>query len=110
MDPQCSPCNGRPTPATPGKTSAWQIQARVQPDHEPLEHQQHLNACVVGGTKSAMRQLSDAAVMRAYQGQVQAERGVRLLNEPLCCVSSLLVQKPSRVQGLRMVMTMALLV
>jgi transposase len=110
IDHKCYTCKGRPTPATPVKTIAWQIQARVQPDNEQIEHQKQIKACFVVGTNIAMSQLSDAEVIRAYKGQVQAERGFRFLKDPLFFVSSLFVKKPSRVQGLLMVMTMALLV
>ena len=55
-------------------------------------------------------QVSDAEVMQAYKGQAQAAGGVRLLKAPLFFVSSLFVKKPSRIQGLLMVMTTALLV
>ena len=48
--------------------------------------------------------------MAGYQGQAQAEGGCRLLKDPLFFVSSLLVKTPSRLQGLLMVMTLALLV
>jgi transposase len=54
--------------------------------------------------------LSDAEVMRAYQGQAQAAGGVRFLQAPLLFVSSLCVKKPSRLQGLLMGMTGAWLV
>jgi transposase len=107
---KCYACKGRPTPATPVKTIAWQIQARIQPDNEQIEHQKQIKACFVVGTNIAINQLSDAEVIRAYKGQVQAERGFRFLKDPLFFVSSLFVKKPSRVQGLLMVMTMALLV
>jgi len=54
--------------------------------------------------------LSDAEVIRAYKGQGQAEGGFRFLKDPLFFVSSLFVKRPSRIQGLLMVMTAALLV
>jgi hypothetical protein len=110
MDHKCYACKGRPTPATPVKTIAWPLQARVQPAHEPIAHQKPRNACVGVGTHSATSQVRDAAVMRASKGQVQAESGCRFRNDPLCFVSSLVVTKPSRVPGLLLVMTLALLV
>jgi transposase len=54
--------------------------------------------------------VSDAEVIRAYKGQAQAEGGCRFLKDPLCFVSSLFVKRPSRIQGLLMVMTGSLLV
>jgi transposase len=103
-------CKGRPTPTTPLKAIAWQRQAQVRPhDEQRRQRKQHKACCVVGTTIDAS-QLSDAEVIRAYKGQAQAEGGFRFLKDPLCFVSSLFVKKPSRIQGLLMVMTGALLV
>jgi transposase len=49
-------------------------------------------------------------VIAGYKGQAQAEGGCRFLKDPLFFVSSLFVKKPCRIQGLLMVMTLALLV
>jgi len=49
-------------------------------------------------------------VIRAYKAQSGVEGGFRFLKDPLFFVSSLFVKKPSRIQGLLMVMTLALLV
>ena len=48
--------------------------------------------------------------MAGYKGQAKAEGGLRFLTDPLLFVSSLCVKKPGRLQGLLMVMTLALLV
>jgi transposase len=103
-------CKGRPTPSTPIKASDWQIQAQVQPKEETIEHLKQSKACFVLGTNIEANQLSDAEVIRAYKGQAQAEGGFRFLKDPLFFVSSLFVKTPSRIQGLLMVMTLALLV
>jgi transposase len=55
-------------------------------------------------------QLSDGEVITGSKAQAQAEGGFRFLKDPLFFVSSLFVKKPSRIQGLLMVMTLALLV
>lgn len=73
------------------------------------QRKQH-HACCVVGTNMDASQVSDAEVLRAYKGQAQAEGGLRFLKDPLGFVSSLCVQKPSRMQGLVMVMTGAWLV
>jgi len=62
------------------------------------------------GTHIDASQVRDAAVIRAYKAQAQAEGGFRFLKDPLFFVSSLFVKKPCRIQGLLMVMTLALLV
>jgi transposase len=100
----------RPTPTTPLKAIAWQIHAQVRPHDEQLRQRKQHKACFVVGTNIDARQLSDAEVIRAYKGQAQAEGGFRFLKDPLFFVSSLFVKKPSRIQGLLMVMMGALLV
>jgi len=101
---------GRPTPKTPIKTTAWQLQARVRPDVERIQQAKQYHACFVLGSNIEAEQLSDAEVIAGYKGQAQAEGGFRFLKDPLFFVSSLFVKKPSRIQGLLMVMTLALLV
>ena len=101
---------GRPTSTTPMKATAWQMQAHVRPDNEEMRHRIQHNACFVLGTNIAASQLSDPEIIVAYKAQAQAEGGFRFLKDPLFFVSSLFVKKPSRIQGLLMVMTLALLV
>ena len=101
---------GRPTPKTPIKATAWQLQARVRPDVERIQQAKQYHACFVLGSNIEAEQLSDAEVIAGYKGQAQAEGGFRFLKDPLFFVSSLFVKKPSRIQGLLMVMTLALLV
>ena len=101
---------GRPTPRTPRKASEWQIQAHVQADDAAIERDKHTKACYVLGTNINASELSDVEVITAYKGQSQVEGGFRFLKDPLFFVSSLFVKKPSRIEGLLMVMTLALLV
>jgi transposase len=101
---------GRPTPRTPLKAIEWQIQAQVHADDETIEQDTQAKACYVLGTNIAASELSHAAVIVAYKGQAQVEGGFRFLKDPLFFVSSLLVKKPTRIEGLLMVMTLALLV
>jgi transposase len=101
---------GRPTPRTPLKASEWQIQAQVHLDNEAIERDKHTKACYVLGTNIDASALCDAEVITAYKGQAQVEGGFRFLKDPLFFVSSLFVKKPSRIEGLLMVMTLALLV
>ena len=62
------------------------------------------------GTNIEADDLSDEEVIAAYKAQSQVEGGFRFLKDPLFFVSSLFVKKPTRIQGLLMVMTLALLV
>jgi transposase len=101
---------GRPTPNTPLKAIEWQIQAQARPDQEALEHRKQSKACFVLGTNIDASELSDTEVIHAYKGQSRVEGGFRFLKDPLFFVSSLFVKKPCRIQGLLMVMTLALLV
>ena len=101
---------GRPTPTTPITAIKWQIHGDARPDDEQIGYCKQCKACFVVGTNVDARQVSDADVIQAYKGQAQAEGGFRFLKDPLFFVSSLLVKKPSRIQGLLMVMTLALLV
>jgi transposase len=62
------------------------------------------------GTNIEVSQLRDPEVIRASKSQAQAEGGFRFLKDPRFFVSSLFLKKPCRIQGLLMVMTLALLV
>jgi transposase len=101
---------GRPTPSTPFKAIEWQIQANVHADDATIEQDKQAKACYVLGTNIAASELSHAEVILAYKGQAQVEGGFRFLKDPLFFVSSLFVKKPNRIEGLLMVMTLALLV
>ena len=101
---------GRPSAKTPIKAIEWQMRADVCPDAEAIwRHKQH-KGCFVLGTNIAADDLSDEEVIAAYKAQSQVEGGFRFLKDPLFFVSSLFVKKPTRIQGLLMVMTLALLV
>ena len=101
---------GRPTPETPIKAIQWQIHASVETDAATIAHQQRRKACFVLGTTVPDTALTDAEVIAGYKGQSAVERGFRFLKDPVFFVSSLFVKKPSRIQGLLMVMTLALFV
>lgn len=96
---------GRPSAETPLKSIVWQRQAQVRPDQVVIEtHKQHY-ACSVIGTNIDASHLSDGAIIAAYKAQSHAEGGFRFLKDPRFFVVALCVKKPSRVQGLFMVMT-----
>ena len=101
---------GRPTPISLIKSIGWQMHAQVRPDQERMAWRKQQGACLVIGTTIDASQVSDAQVVQAYKAQAQAEGGFRFLKDPLFFVSSLFVKKPCRIQGLLMVMTLALLV
>ncbi len=101
---------GRPTPDTPLKAIDWQLQVTVGADPEKRRAQQQRKACFVLGTSIDAEAVEDEEILPNYKGQGTAERGFRFLKEPLFFTASLFVKKPSRIQGLLMVMTLALLV
>ena len=101
---------GRPHAKSPIKAIEWQIQAEVRPDAEAVRWSKQHKGCFVLGTNIEAHDLSDEEVVAAYKAQSQVEGGFRFLKDPLFFVSSLFVKKPTRIQGLLMVMTLALLV
>ena len=101
---------GRPTTKTPIKSIRWQIHAQVMPNVEKINHQQRRKSCYVIGTPIPSTALTDQQVIAGYKGQSTVEGGFRFLKEKVFFVASLFVKKPSRIQGLLMVMTMALLI
>lgn len=101
---------GRPKADSAIKGIKWQITATVAPDTTKVSHKQHQEACYVLGTSIPDSHLSDLEVIGGYKGQGAVERGFRFLKSPVFFVSSLYVKKPSRIEGLLMVMTLALLI
>jgi transposase len=101
---------GRPSVKTPIKASAWQMQAEVRPDAEAIWQSKQHKGCFVLGTTIEADDLRDEEVIAAYKAQSQVEGRFRFLKDPWFFVSSLFVKKPTRIQGLLMVMTLALLV
>ena len=101
---------GRPTTQTPRKALQWQIHASVIPAAATIPRQQQRQACCVLGTPMPATALTEAEVVAGSKGQRAVERGFRFLKDPVFFVSSLFIKKPSRLQGLLMVMTLALLV
>jgi transposase len=99
---------GRPTPQTPQKALQWHIHASVMPDAAKLTRQPQRKACFVLGTTMPATALTDGEVVAGDKGQSAVERGFRFLRAPVFFVSSLFIKKPSRLQGLLMVMTLAL--
>jgi transposase len=84
-------------------------QAQVRPQQAALETDKQHAACSVSGTNSDARHWSAGAIIAADKAQSHAEGGFRFRKDPLVFVASLCVKKPSRVQGLFMVMTFAVL-
>ncbi len=101
---------GRPSTQRSVQATLWQMQAEGCPDAEAIRRHQQYKGCFVLGTNIEASHLSDEEVLAAYKAQSHVEGGCRLLKDPLFFVSSLFVKKPSRIQGLLVVMPLALLV
>jgi transposase len=101
---------GRPSAKNPIKAIEWQMCAEVCPDAEAIRYHKQHRGCFVLGTNIETDDLSDEEVIAAYKAQSRVEGGFRFLKDPLFFVSSLFVKKSTRIQGLLMVMTLALLV
>jgi len=101
---------GKPKADTPIKSRTWHIAATVAKDEEKIEKQRRQKACFVLGTNIPENELTDREVFSGYKGQSAIEQGFSFLKDPVFFVSSLFLKKPSRIQGLLMVMTLALLV
>ncbi len=101
---------GKPRANSAIKGIEWQISGTLAPDDTKLAAKQHHEACFVVGTSIPDTELSDHDVIKGYKGQGAVERGFSFLKSPVFFVSSLFVKKPSRIEGLLMVMTLALLV
>jgi transposase len=101
---------GKPKSDSAIKGIEWQISATVVPDTAKLARKHQQEACFVIGTSIPDTELSDLEVLSGYKGQGAVERGFSFLKSPVFFVSSLFVKKPSRIEGLLMVMTLALLV
>ena len=101
---------GKPKSDTAIKGIEWQIRGTIAPDATKVDATQRHEACFVLGTNIPETELSDLEVFRGYKRQGAVERGFSFLKSPVFFVSSLFVKKASRIEGLLMVMTLALLV
>ena len=101
---------GRPTVNPPIRSVRWQIRAQAVVDDAKVTADQKRRSCFVIGTSISDSLLTDKQVIEGYQGQSTVERGFRFLKDSIFFVSSLFVKKPSPIEGLLMVMTLALLV
>jgi transposase len=89
----------------------YRIKGEIEEDREAIAETIAENSCFVIGTTVPEAELSDADVILAYKEQNNSvEKGFRFLKDPLMFASSLFVKKQSRLMGLLMIMTLALMV
>lgn len=101
---------GRPSRGTHPETMTFQITATTTKNKDLLESKIRSAACYIVGTNADRDVLSDTEAISNYSQQNQVEKGFRFLKDPIFFASSLFVKKPSRISGLLMVMSLALLV
>jgi hypothetical protein len=108
--PQRDAGTGRPPPSPPRQASAWHSQAPVHTAEPTREQAQPAQACWGLGTQSAARARRAPEVRAADKGPSHVAGGLRVLKAPRFFGSSRCVQPPSRLAGVLLVLTLALLV
>lgn len=101
---------GRPKATTEPSEVLYKISATAKAIDAISDERIERGSCYVVGTNIPEMELTSKEIVENYSGQDSVERGFRFLKDPVFFVSSLFVKKPSRVEGLLMVMTLALLV
>lgn len=101
---------GRPGPNTPIESITYQIAAGKAQNESEIHKQIEEGGCFIIGTNIPEAELSDIELFAAYKNQSKVEHGFRFLKDPLFFVSSLFLKKPSRIEALLTIMTLALLV
>jgi len=101
---------GRPRPDCPFEIR-YQIKGQIEIDLTKKKRAIEEASCFIIATTIPLEELTDAEIITAYKKQNDSvEKGFRFLKDPIMFTSSLFVKKPSRIMGLLMVMTLALLV
>ncbi len=101
---------GRPKADSPFEI-CYRIKGQIEVDLAKKKRAIEETSCLIIATTISSQELTDAEVITAYKNQNNSvEKGFRFLKDPILFTSSLFVKKPSRIMGLLMVMTLALLV
>lgn len=105
----CQP--GRPSKATRPAQVVYQIVGALASSLATRAAQVTPQSCFLLATNELDEaRLAPQALLTAYKGQGQAERGFRFLKDPQFLAASLYLKKPERIMALLMVMTVCLLV
>ncbi len=94
----------------PVKSVLWQIIAEIVLNETAVCEQIEQKSCFVLASNADVKLLSDEEIFHRYKAQSTVKRGFRFLKDPLFSVSSLFIKKPSRIDGLLMIMTLSLLI
>jgi transposase len=100
---------GRPTANSPQEYE-WQIQATAAFNQTSFNNILDQRSCFVLATNISAEMLSMPDVLLGYKGQDKTEKGFAFLKSPEFFTSSLFLKKPSRIDGLLMIMVLSLLV
>lgn len=103
---------GRPKKGSEPAGMHYFITVKIMKDEDSIAKKSDEKSCYVIGTNTGSAELSAIEVIRAYKAQNASieNMGFRFLKDPIFFASSLFLKKPSRIMGLLMVMTLALLV
>jgi transposase len=103
---------GRPRTGARPEHTHYFVSAAVIEDEALIQARLDEKSCYVIGTNIDAQELAAVEVINAYKRQNASieNMGFRFLKDPIFFVSSLFLKKPSRIMGLLMVMTLALLV
>jgi transposase len=104
--------SGRPRKGSEPTAVKYFVTATITKDEEAFNARLDEKSCYVIGTNISNDELSAVDIIAAYKKQnISIENtGFRFLKDPIFFTSSLFLKKPSRIMGLLMVMTLALLV
>lgn len=98
----------------PGKNSPFELEYKIKckfdKNLEQINQIVKEKACFVIGSNIPQPELGHLELLQAYQGQDHVEKGFGFMKSPICFASSFYLEKPSRIEGLIMVMTLSLLV
>jgi transposase len=102
---------GQPGKGVPPDRVVDQIDGALASSFTPRQALIDQHSCILLATNELdATQLTPKELLEGYKGQVQAERGFRLMKDPSFLASSLYLKKPERIMALFMVMTVCLLV
>jgi transposase len=104
--------SGRPKKGSEPTAIQYFVTATIARDNEAFNARLDEKSCYVIGTNVTRDELNSVEVITAYKKQNMSieNTGFRFLKDPIFFTSSLFLKKPSRIMGLLMVMTLALLV
>lgn len=102
---------GRPKKGAQPLGHVYQVFGVIESAPEKRDAEIAQRSCYIIGTNVPAEELDACEVIEAYKNQnASIERGFRFLKDPYFFASSFFLKKPSRIMGLLMIMTLALLV